>query len=93
MLYLSEQILHKKKELEHAAQVAEKNFGGIDALFCNSGIHRCNTVLDVSQEELELMINTNIYGTVYTLQAVLPYIIKQGKGAVVLNDSDQFFVG
>jgi NAD(P)-dependent dehydrogenase (short-subunit alcohol dehydrogenase family) len=24
---------------------------------------------------------------------VLPYIIRQGKGAVVLNDSDQWFVG
>ena len=82
-----------KNELENAAQLAEKEFGGINALFCNSGIHRCNTVLDVSQEELELMVNTNIYGTVYTLQAVLPYIIKRGKGAVVLNDSDQFFVG
>lgn len=83
----------RKEELVRAAQAAEKEFGGIDALFCNSGIHRCNTVLDVSQEELDLMINTNIYGTVYTLQAVLPSIIKRGKGAVVLNDSDQFYVG
>ncbi len=83
----------KKEDLEQAAAVAEKEFGGIDALFCNSGIHRCNTVLDVSQEELDLMIQTNIYGTVYTLQAVLPYIIRRGKGAVVLNDSDQWFVG
>lgn len=83
----------KKEELEQAALMAEKEFGGIDALFCNSGIHHHNTVLDVSQEELELMINTNIYGTVYALQAVLPYIIKRGKGSVVLNDSDQFFVG
>ena len=42
----------KKEELEHAAQVAEKEFGGIEAQYCNAGIHRCNTVLDVSQEEL-----------------------------------------
>ena len=83
----------KKEDLEQAASEAERLFGGIDALFCNSGIHRCNTVLDVSQEELDLMIQTNIYGTVYTLQAVLPYIIRRGKGAVVLNDSDQWFVG
>ena len=82
-----------KEELEKAASIAGKEFGGIDALFCNSGIHRCNTVLDVAQEELDLMINLNIYGTVYTIQAVLPYIIKRGKGSVVLNDSDQFFVG
>lgn len=83
----------KKEELERAAQIAEQEFGGIDAVFCNSGIHRRNTVLDVSQEELDLVIQTNIYGTVYTLQAVLPYIIRRGGGAVVLNSSDQFFVG
>ena len=83
----------KKAELERAALIAEQEFGGIDALFCNSGIHRRNTVLDITQEELDLVIQTNIYGTVYTLQAVLPYIIKRGGGAVVLNSSDQFFVG
>ena len=83
----------KKQELEYAAQIAEQEFGGIDALFCNSGIHRRNTVLDISQEELDLVIQTNIYGTVYTLQAVLPHIISRGGGAVVLNSSDQFFVG
>ena len=82
-----------KSEMEKAAQMAYETFGGIDALFCNSGIHRRNTILDISQEELDLVIQTNIYGTTYTLQAVLPYIIKQGGGAVVLNSSDQFFVG
>lgn len=83
----------KKAELERAALIAEQEFGGIDALFCNSGIHRRNTVLDITQEELDLVIQTNIYGTVYTLQAVLPYIIRRGSGSVVLNSSDQFFVG
>ena len=79
--------------MEHAAQVAVDRFGGIDALFCNSGIHRRNTILDISQEELDLVIRTNIYGTTYTLQVVLPQIIASGGGAVVLNSSDQFFVG
>ena len=51
----------KKSEMEYAAQVAVKEFGGINALFCNSGIHRRNTVLDISQEELDLVIQTNIY--------------------------------
>ena len=82
-----------KAAMEHAAQVAADTFGGIDALFCNSGIHRRNTILDISREELDLVIRTNIYGTTYTLQAVLPHIIARGGGAVVLNSSDQFFVG
>ena len=82
-----------KAAMEHASQVAVDKFGGIDALFCNSGIHRRNTILDISQEELDLVIRTNIYGTTYTLQVVLPHIIARGGGAVVLNSSDQFFVG
>lgn len=82
-----------KAAMEHAVQVAVDKFGGIDALFCNSGIHRRNTILDISQEELDFVIRTNIYGTTYTLQAVLPHIIARGGGAVVLNSSDQFFVG
>lgn len=83
----------KKSEMEYAAKVAVKEFGGINALFCNSGIHRRNTVLDISQEELDLVIQTNIYGTVYTLQAVLPHMVCKKKGTVLLNSSDQFFVG
>ena len=82
-----------KAAMEHAVQVAVDRFGGVDALFCNSGIHRRNTILDISQEELDLVIRTNIYGTTYTLQVVLPHIIARGGGAVVLNSSDQFFVG
>ena len=83
----------KKAEMEQAAKKTAEHFGGINALFCNSGIHRRNTILDITQEELDLVIQTNIYGTTYTLQAILPYIIKSGGGAVVLNSSDQFFVG
>lgn len=82
-----------KTQMMAAARKAEEQFGGIDAVFCNSGIHRRNTILDISDEELDFVIRTNIYGTTFTLQAVLPYIIKRGSGAVVLNSSDQFFVG
>ncbi len=82
-----------KAAMERAARVAVDTFGGINALFCNSGIHRRNTILDISQQELDLVIRTNIYGTTYTLQAVLPHIIACGAGSVVLNSSDQFFVG
>lgn len=82
-----------KAAMTAAAQQAEQVFGGIDALFCNSGIHQRNTILDISQEDLDKIIRTNIYGTTYTLQAVLPHIIRRGGGAVVLNSSDQFFVG
>ena len=58
-------------------------FDHLDAVFANAGIHRSNTMLGISDEELQLVINTNIYGTVYTLQETVPYLIENGtKGAL-----------
>ena len=82
-----------KADIEHAVQATAEKFGSIDTLFANAGIHRPNTVLDVTDEELDFMIKTNIYGAVNTLRVTVPYIIKAGGGAVVINSSDQFFVG
>lgn len=39
------------------------------------------------------MIQTNIYGTVNTLRESIPQIIEAGGGSIVINASDQWFVG
>lgn len=70
-----------------------ERFGRLDAIFANAGIHRSNTMLNIDPQELKLMIDTNIYGTVYTLQELVPYLQQNGGGSVVINCSDQFFIG
>lgn len=70
-----------------------EHFGRLDAIFANAGIHRSNTMLNIDPQELKLMIDTNIYGTVYTLQELVPYLQQNGGGSVVINCSDQFFIG
>lgn len=70
-----------------------KKYGDLDCVVANAGIHLCNTMLDISIDELDLMIDTNIKGTVYTLKAAVPYIIRKGKGSIVINASDQCYVG
>lgn len=82
-----------RTDIRNAVAAAVRRFGALDSVFANAGIHRCNTLLDVSDEELDLMIQTNIYGTVNTLREAVPEIIKSGKGTIVINDSDQWFVG
>lgn len=79
--------------LKAAAAIATERFGRIDALFANAGIHRKNTVLDITDDEFDLVVKTNIYGTANTLRAVVPAIIASGGGSVVLNASDQSFIG
>ena len=82
-----------REDIRNAVEATVKRFGHLDALFANAGIHRCNTLLDITDEELDLMIQTNIYGTVNTLREAIPHLIENGGGQVVINCSDQWFVG
>ena len=82
-----------RADIHRAVEETVKRFGRLDSVVANAGIHRCNTLLDISDEELDLMIQTNIYGTVNTLREAVPHIIRAGGGTVVINASDQWFVG
>lgn len=83
-----------RADLDAALELAADDMGGIDALFANAGIHRKNTLIDISPEELEELIATNIVGTVNTLQAAIPFLANADDGAaVVINASDQCFIG
>ena len=42
-----------RADLDAALELAADDLGGIDALFANAGIHRKNTVIDISPDELE----------------------------------------
>lgn len=82
-----------RADIHRAVENTVAKFGRLDSVFANAGIHRANTLLDIADEELNLMIQTNIYGTVNTLREALPHIIAGGGGSVVINVSDQWFVG
>lgn len=82
-----------RADIEAAVSEAMTRFGRLDCVFANAGIHRKNTLLDITDEELDLVIQTNLYGTVNTLRAAVPAIISGGGGSVVLMASDQSFVG
>lgn len=83
----------RRDDVRRAVDATVGKFGSLDSVFANAGIHRRNTLLDITDEELDLMIQTNIYGTVNTLREAVPHIIKSGGGSVVINASDQWFVG
>ncbi|MCQ2153577.1 MAG: SDR family oxidoreductase [Bacteroidales bacterium] len=83
----------RKGDIRKAVAAVTEYFGALDSVFANAGIHRSDTILNISDEELDLMIQTNIYGTVNTLREAVPEIIKAGKGSIVINVSDQWFVG
>lgn len=80
-----------RSAMKAATNKAVELFGPLDCIVANAGIHRSNTLLEVSDQELDLVINTNIYGTIRTLQATVPAMTRGG--SVVLMASDQSTVG
>lgn len=83
-----------RADLESAMELAADEAGGIDALFANAGIHRKNTIIDITPEDLQDLLQTNITGTVNTIQAAIPYLANaDGGAAIVINASDQCFIG
>ena len=61
--------------------VKEKN--GIDVLVNNAGYGLFGCLEDISMEELKAQFETNFFGVVRMLQAVLPVMRKQKSGMVV----------
>ena len=82
-----------RSDIAAAVSAAVSTFGRIDSVFANAGIHRRNTLLDISDEELQLVIDTNIYGTVNTLREAVPHMVEAGGGSIVINASDQSTIG
>lgn len=92
LLFTAGNIRHRE-DIGRAVEETVKWFGGLDSVVANAGIHRKNTLLSISEEELDLMIDTNLKGTVNTLRIAVPHLIERGGGSVVINASDQSLIG
>lgn len=92
-LFFVEGDTRKHSDIANAVSKTVERFGQLDSLFANAGIHHRDTVLDIDDKTLDRVIQTNIYGTVNTLREAVPQIIKAGGGSIVINCSDQWFVG
>jgi NAD(P)-dependent dehydrogenase (short-subunit alcohol dehydrogenase family) len=75
--------------LQEAASQIEKEFGGIDILFANAGIQEFCPLLEMEDEDWKIHIDVNLTGTANALRAFAPYLIKRGKGRIIVTASTQ----
>jgi len=64
------------------AKAIEK-FGSADVLVNNAGIFETKPFLEVDEDYLDRFLNTNLKGTYFTTQAVIPQMLKQQDGVVI----------
>lgn len=71
---------------EMVEQVVDR-FGKIDILINNAGITRDATLVKMSEEDFEKVIQINLNGVYYCTQAVAPHMIAQGSGKIISTSS------
>jgi len=75
---------------EEVFQMAKKiiqRFGKIDILVNNAGITQSKTLVDMSIEDWDRIIDVNLKGTFLCTKAVLPQMIEQREGKIVCISS------
>jgi len=69
---------------EKLLAMALEKFGSADVLINNAGIYETKPFLEVDEAYLDRFLNTNLKGSFFTTQAILPQMLKQ-RGGVVIN--------
>ena len=73
----------KREQVEALAQGALQRFGRIDILVNNAGFGLNDSVAKMDTAQLRLMFDTNFFGVIDCMQAVIPLMRQQGGGDIV----------
>lgn len=73
----------QRSQIEDAVARTIDAYGQVDILFNNAGINKLEPIWECKDETWDLVINVCLRGTFWTMRAVLPHMIKRGKGAIV----------
>ena len=76
--------VYDKSTGERLLAAAVEKFGSADVLVNNAGIFETRPFLEVDEAYLDHFLNTNLKGTYFTTQAIIPQMLKQ-HGGVVIN--------
>lgn len=77
-------------DLASMKKMAEKvaaEFGGIDILCSNAGVFPNSAIEDMSAADWDAVMNTNARGTLFAVQACLPYLKQAEYGRIILTSS------
>ena len=75
--------VRRKTDTQRVVADAKDRFGGIDILINNSGLGVQRKVVDCTEEDWHLVLDTNLTGTFLMTQAALPAMIAQRSGYII----------
>lgn len=75
------------KDMARMAEVAIDRYGGIDVLCCNAGIFPSAKLRDMTSENWDSVLDTNLKGTFLSVHACLPSLCATGRGRIIVTSS------
>ncbi len=72
----------EKETSLRVAEAAKRSFGGLDVLVNNAGIFGAKPFLESTEAELDAFLRTNLKGTFFASQALVP-LLSEAKGCIV----------
>lgn len=66
---------------------AKEHFGRLDGIVVNAGVGMYGGIMDVTDEQILTMIDTNVTGTVWPIRAAVPDLLEAGGGDIVIVSS------
>jgi len=66
---------------------ALEEFGRLDTLVASAGIGAYGGIMDLTDEKLQEMMDTNVAGTVWPIRAAVPALVEAGGGDIVIVSS------
>lgn len=78
-----------KEDCQNVAADIIREFGKIDILVNNASYFPVSRFLSISAEEWDAVLATNLKGYMLMCQAVLPYMVEQKRGKILMVNSSQ----
>jgi len=72
-----------QRSIEHMASAANESFGRIDILINNAGCNVRKPALDVTWDDWNLVLDTNLRGSFFVAQAVARLMVPRGYGRII----------
>ena len=74
--------MQNKSEVLAFADLIKEKWGDFDVLINNAGVFLPGAIAEEEDGNLEMMIETNLYSAYYFTRALLPTLVKKGKGHI-----------
>ena len=71
------------EQAKYATEKAIELLGGIDVVINNAGISQIKMFCDITDDDLENMLNTNLSSAFYVTRAALPCLVAQKSGRII----------